>query len=69
MYLVALITLGAVGLFDVGAEIGLLVTPWLTLKDATFSTLGVVHLLMMVCRALMCPAWVSLSDALSGVIC
>ena len=40
MYLVALITLGAVGLFGVKAEIGLLVASWFTLRGAALSTLG-----------------------------
>ena len=67
--LVALITLGAVGSFDVGAEIGLLVAPCLTLEGAALSTLGGVASVMVVYKALVCPAWASLSAALIGVIC
>jgi len=67
--LMALITLGAVRLFGIGAEIRLLVVLWLTLRGAALSTLGGVASVMMVCKALMCPAWVSLSAALIGVIC
>ena len=67
--LVALITLGAVGSFDVGVVIGLGATLLLTLGGCVVFTLGGVVSVMMVCRALMWPAWVSLSAASGGVFC
>jgi len=58
---VALITLRAVGSFDIEVEIGLgLVLP-LTLGGCIGSTLGGVVSVMMDYRDLMWPAWVSLS--------
>ena len=67
--MVVLITLGAVGSFDVGAEIGLDVVMPFTLGGCNASTLGGVDLVMMDCRALMWPAWVSFSVASFGVFC
>jgi hypothetical protein len=67
--LVALITLGAVGSFDVGAEIGLGAVMPFTLGGCNASTLGGVDSVMMDCRALIWPAWVSLFAASGGVFC
>ena len=68
-YLVALITLGGVRSFDVGAVIGLGAALPLTLGGCIDSTLGGVVLVMMDYRALMWHAWVSLSAAPGGVFC
>ena len=67
--MVVLITLGAVGSFDVGAEIGLGAVMLFTLGGCNASTLGGVDSVMMDCRALMWPAWVSFSVASFGVFC
>ena len=67
--MVALITLGAVGSFDVGAEIGVGAVMSFTLGGCNSSTLGGVDSVMMDYRALMWPAWVSFSVASFGVFC
>ena len=63
--LMALITLGAVRSFDVGAAVGMLV---LALGGASSATLGGVLSARMDRRALMWPAWVSLSAAVFVVV-
>jgi len=67
--LVALITLGAVGSFEVGAEIGLGAVIPFTLGGCKASTLGGVVSVMIDCRALTWKAWVILSAAPGGVFC